>query len=297
MDRNRKVVGWFTRGKQPIPITMKMLGGLRAHLKKRQETLMHVTAEATPSTSIKGLEWINEAGIALKKKYLAGAMDRLFTPDGQNELLMRLASRTVALSRKGLGTWEGSINPNFVTSILDVKTMTETTRKLANDYANALGYILKQDAVPWFRPDPNLRDPDAPYGIWLKKPGTNKPITEREANGVKKILDKTASGTDFSHIDGELYMVNFGGDKDFVKKVIRAKRLYEKASGVKLEAKGFRTEGNYLSNNWKEHPNGEEYKNRLGETNRQGLLDWIDRKQLEIESYSKWFTKKYKGTK
>lgn len=59
-----------------------------------------------------------------------------------------------------------------------------------------------------------------------------------------------------------------------------------------VEHRGFRSDGEYIGNDWKERPNGEEYQERL-RTRRPDLLERAASLRARVEAVDRQFDKKY----
>ena len=111
----------------------------------------HVTWEANPSTSLN--EDISNASFELQRRFTEEAK-KIILDDNGNDLLALLLNIPLNWDSVSRGAYEGIISPNVITRLIPIKPAGDFTREDVRTYAQAIQYIYKQDAVPWFRPDP-----------------------------------------------------------------------------------------------------------------------------------------------
>jgi hypothetical protein len=198
--------------------------------------------------------------------------------------------------REGFGSFEGKINPNLIMSVKGNKQ-----KVLADTYAKAFGYLFRQDAVPWYRPT-TVAGLHNSVGIQVTMPKGMKSSASMQKD-FYKTLQKHAPGAEFTYIDGNFHVINFRdengkpfsgvSDHDFGKNIDAAADVFAKKHGISTSTDRMRVASNYISNNWKEHPDGRQYTEGLLETNGQNLLDWVDSRRLEGERLEKRFKEKF----
>jgi len=109
-----------------------------------------ITWEAIPSSSF---EYdIFNASPAVKRMFTSEARGLLLSNDGADMLAQRLGV-SISFVSDGAGAYGGNVNPNSLSHVVLAKEGGEFVRDNARDYALAIQYIFKQDAVPWFRTD------------------------------------------------------------------------------------------------------------------------------------------------
>lgn len=111
-----------------------------------------VTWEANPSTAL-GYE-INKASAAVMRMFTAEAKGLLLDENG-NDMLAAMLGVAMSYSTEGYGAYASALSPNNLSHLLPMrKTGVEGfSVDEVRAYAQAIQYIFKQDAVPWFRPD------------------------------------------------------------------------------------------------------------------------------------------------
>jgi len=108
-----------------------------------------VTWEAMPSPSLS--EDVLGADAATKQLFSRQAASLLLSDDGIDTLAQKLGV-PLAWVNDGHGGYQGDVNPNNLSHLLPTKDGA-FDRERVSLYAQAIQYIFKQDAVPWFRPD------------------------------------------------------------------------------------------------------------------------------------------------
>ena len=110
----------------------------------------------------------------------------------------------------GQGSYEGTINPNFIIRIKNDKDKDQATRD-AEDFSRAMAYVFKQDAVPFIRPVINIKDKDALGFVFNLKESVDK-APGYSANQLAEKL-KQATGSDIGFTvtrPNQLTVINFG---------------------------------------------------------------------------------------
>jgi hypothetical protein len=110
----------------------------------------------------------------------------------------------------GQGSYEGTINPNFIIRIKNDKDKDQATRD-AEDFSRAMAYVFKQDAVPFLRPVVNIEDRDALGFVFNLKESVDK-APGYSANQLAEKL-KQATGSDIGFTvtrPNQLTVINFG---------------------------------------------------------------------------------------
>jgi len=114
------------------------------------EQMIQVVAwEALPSPDLG--EEILDADEATKRLFTRQAAALILSEYG-NDLLGQKLGAPMAWVNDGHGAYEGDISPNNLSHLLPTKSGA-FDREKASLYAQAIQYIFKQNAVPWFRPD------------------------------------------------------------------------------------------------------------------------------------------------
>ena len=129
-----------------------------------------------------------------KIQFTKEARQLLLDEDGNDIILSKILQHPLYRHMAAAGSWEGVITPNTQSAILlprmEGKTGGEFDPSLAELYASMMGYIYHQDAVPWFRFDPDL-DVSAPnnnqgWAITISESEATPAFTEALYNHVRK---------------------------------------------------------------------------------------------------------------
>jgi len=189
-----------------------------------QRAEQHVTFEATPSTSLKTAQWLAKAPWKVREEYARRVLSATSEPGGRDGVLERIMV-PLYRSQRSVGTYEGALNPNRITSITSQKktiptgrlnkqgkptTEAEVVTDDADLYALAQMYIHSQDAVPWFQLDHTATGGvRGAYAEFSKRP------TPRALDAFYRHLRKFLPDAEFTLLDNKVLAINYGwADKD-----------------------------------------------------------------------------------
>ena len=263
-----------------------------------KERFVQISWEATPGRTTGVLPGIFDAPIDQKMEYLTEVYRALTTPEGK-DLIAEAVGLPSGTNVLGFSAWEGEIGAGAQTFLPapiggagKARAIKETAKELLDLAASARGLILNQEAVVYHTP---MYD-DALIRHNGQDLITNRALTEDEMRTLyKALIDKfdtkeiapgyTANGA---------RMLNFVIDNKVFRKGVEdiINELNKDFGGGIVRLKSYRSDGNYLSNNWKEKKNGEDYLNTL----QQGGPDLLRRiavLQTNVDEVNKRFAEKY----
>lgn len=240
----------------------------------------NVTWESRPSTKVDLIPGIHDAPRNQKEEFNRDVRALFVDENGVDILAQLLNAIPLYTSDTSIGAYENRITPNVVTELVLGKDDGTYLTDVANKYAAALGYILKQDAVPWYRADPTASGKLASKGYRLSlQEGT---ITPEMEDALFNHLNNVMPGVGFTRVDNGLDFINFRGedgkpffmkDKDYESALKSALASFD--HDVNFTVTPFKTESQYIFNDWESQPNGEGYLERFSESelaNLQGFL-------------------------
>jgi hypothetical protein len=255
--------------------------GVRRHMGQ-------VSWEARPGRTTGVLPGIHDAPYHLQAEFQKAIAEAL-TGSGGNDLL----AQKLGLLQEGRiiapGVWQSDIaagEQSFFAMApskgkAGVTSVDTAQKELLDTYADIMGLLLKQEGVGWHRPfySSNIRDQN---GIELR---IGRPLTPVEAGAIWAAVDRelrSLGSTDWESNAGlissseGIRVVNFGAlpDNDaFQKAVIRAA---ESVAGFDASFGRFASDGNLLTNDWKENPDGQAYRSRIVSAGRSDVLGWAE---------------------
>jgi ADP-Ribosyltransferase in polyvalent proteins len=154
-------------------------------------------------------------------------------------------------------------------------------RDLLGTYADIMGLLLRQEGVGWHKPfyATNKRDQN---GLELR---LGRPLTPVEAGAVWAAVDhemRAAGVPDWENGAGlissseGIRVVNFGAmpDNTAFRKLITA--AAESVPGLDAGMVGFTSDGDLRTNNWKDNPDGQDYRSRVSAAGRSDVLGWAE---------------------
>lgn len=263
------------------------------------QRMIQMSWEATPSVTAGTIPGIHKATLPQKMEYLESVAKAL-TENGKN-----LIAEAVGLHSPptlfGVSAWEGQVGagaqsflPAPVLGTKGKRSVLPIARNLLNDYSALMGLVLKQDAVVWHHPVYDDIQARA-NGVELV---TNRALTAAEIEllyprvyakfGTWEIAPGyTASGVKL------LNFVEGLDNKTFQKgmqEIIDS--LPEDFGGGAADFKSFRSDGDYISNDWKRSPSGEDYIETL-RARRPDLLARAADLRARVETVDREFDKKY----
>lgn len=257
-----------------------------------------ISKEATPSTSVVEMQGIHDAPLDKKIEYLKRT-NEVLVKDGR-DVIADLVGMPQGKTIFGYSAWQGVIGAGeqmFVQAPLIEKDgmVTDEGRKLINTYCAAVGLVLEQDAVVWSLPT-YTEDKTQENGFEIE---TKRPLTESEMRLLYNALhDKfntwelapayTESGARIlnfvSGLDNEVFKSNLN-------KIIE--ELDASFGGGINVTKNFKSDGDYVSNDWGKDKNAEGYQKYISQEGRSDLYERLADLRSSIKAIQKEFADKY----
>ena len=263
----------------------------------------NITWESRPSTSIDLIQGIHDAPRKDQEAFNRAVRSIFETKDGTNKIFELLNEGVLYSSQNSIGAYENKIAPNVVTRVVLGKDDKSHLTEVANQTAAIIGYVAKQDAVPWYRADPTASGKMASKGY---KVTPNTEITQDFEDKLFKHLDEAMPGVGFTRIDNSFDFINFRNedgkptfmpDKNYLADLQEALQTF--SSDVTFGIEPFKAESNYIFNDWKENPNGEGYLKEFSARQLTDIQSTIDGWSKAYEAVADEFGKEYgwsKGT-
>lgn len=228
----------------------------------------NITWESRPSTKINLIPGIHKAPRDDQEAFNRAVRNIFVNPNtGEDKIFKLLDNQQLYSSEFSMGAYENLITPNIITRLVLQKDDGEYLTSVADNYAAIVGYVTKQDAVPWYRADPTATGKDASVGYRVTPSVASTPEFE---NRLFEYLNEKMPGVGFTRIGGSFDFVNYRGedgkpffmaDKKYIEKLQDALRMF--ASDVDFNVVPFRAKSGWISNDWKENPDGQGYLDRL----------------------------------
>jgi len=236
-----------------LPITE----ALREPSKEIKTRVQNITGEVIPSVQSE-MAQAEELNFNYKEK---------LTKEIANADTIQAIAKYIGVTSKirvtvGSGAYEGKVNPNLIVQI--VNDNSEVAEKDALDMANAMSYVFKQDATPFFRADPKLIDTDQ-LGFILKF-DTVKLTPTQQKKMLAIFKDKFGKDAGFTRLRGnELVMINYRGedgtpflatDEEFLQGLEDVTEALNEISTIESKEFFGAKSSEYNRYDWKENPSG-----------------------------------------
>jgi hypothetical protein len=261
----------------------------------------HITWESRPSTSIPMIEGIHTAPREEQEAFNRAVRNMLTDANGEDKIFKLLGDEQLYSSQLSIGGYENKIAPNIITKVVLQKDETGHLVQVARDYASIIGFITRQDAVPWYRPDPTASGKLASKGY---KVSLNVPVTQELEEKLFKHLDEAIPGIGFTKVDDTFDFINYRGadgkpymmsDKRYINALQNALQTF--SSDVNFNIDEFRAQSEYLDNDWKENTNGEGHLARISPERLPNIRATIDNWRNQYDELAKQFGEEYGWTR
>jgi len=259
-------------------------------LQRQRRTNMQISWEAKPGRSTGILPNIFNAPLHIQQQYLA---------DIFAEFDMLQVGKKLGIDMRrtlfGPSAWKGDVAAGAQTILQKIGIVADNmgsvkvdadSRKNLEVAASILGYVLNQEGVYWHYPIYRAPDNHAMYPTGVEV-NFGRSLTTAEVAEFYGIVSRLAKHQDWAPANTPtgVRFLNFTSFNDnpaqqfdhaqFRAIIKRASgRLKSWADGAQL--RDFTFDGDAIENNWKENPNGEDYRSRVGKAGRSDLLKWAD---------------------
>ena len=257
--------------------------------------------EATPSKSKGDIPGIHSASYEQKAEYLQAVMKAL-TQDGRN-LIADMSGLPEGSTLAGFSAWEGDVGAGAQTFLAAPAEGASTrravkgpARDVLNLHAALTGYVLGQDAVVWHQPvydaaKKNHNGVDIAFA---------RPLNEGEFQLIYRALHDQFGTWELApaYTPRGVRVLNFveGLDnkafQDGVAAVVESLPA-DFGDSATADVTSYKSDGEYIFNDWQENPNGEGYLERI----RAGRPDLQQRAadvRARVEALNRDFEKKYR---
>lgn len=249
-----------------------------------------ISWEAKPGETTGILPGIFKAPLEQQIEYLDAVDRALRDENGQDEIAKMVGlggSHTIF----GPSAWKLDVGQGAQTEAAiatdrpthETVSIHEPARDVFNLYAAIRGYVLDQEAVAWHYPiyQTSLKQAN---GIGIQ---TAVPMDHAQVKALYEEISRRAEHTEFAPIytANGFRVLNFSEleNPQFHKLIEDA---YHAVEGLPdADFTPFRSEGDYISNDYQEHPNGQGYMERIAGTGRsdlQGRADDLKRRVVEV---------------
>jgi hypothetical protein len=251
-------------------------GGASHHVHVNVEGNEH---EASAPTQ---LSWENTPGITAKnhmpemhsadiekRREFHRSMQKVLLDDKGNDIIaQRMGIHTIG-SFEGAGIFEGRANPGSQSQV------SSDDEALLNASEAVRGALLRQDAAAWHKPNFEASSTAKPEDMNMLDFRLGRTLTETEAEDVTKAMSGVGGGF-FSPIASPtgfrvLNVPDYSGvsNVDFKANLVKAIEAADlKGLPDTLDMHVARSDSGYITNNWTESPNGEDYRKTIAGTGR-----------------------------
>jgi hypothetical protein len=257
----------------------------------------HITWETRPSESIPMIQGIHKAPREQQDAFNR-AVQAIFTDaNGEDKIFKLLNNEQLYSSQLSIGAYDNKIAPNIITKVVLQKDEKGHVVDVAREYAAIVAFVTKQDAVPWYRPDPTASGKLASKGF---KVSLDVPVTQELEENLFKHLNEVIPGVGFTKVDDTFDFINYRGedgkpymmsDKKYIEALENALETF--SSDVQFNIDEFRAQSEYFSNDWKEQTNGEGHLSRISPERLTNIQPTLDNWRKQYESIAQRFGEEY----
>jgi hypothetical protein len=260
----------------------------------------NITWESRPSTKLPLIPGIHKASRAEQEAFNRAVRAIFIDPEtGVDKIFELLGNQQLYSSQFSIGAYENLIAPNVITKLVMQKDDGDYLTDVANKYAAIIGYVTKQDAVPWYRADPTAGGKDASKGYRVT--ATNAEANPGFEERLFKHLNEKIPGIGFTRVGNSFDFINFRdtdtgkpymmSDKQYLDKLQGALESFDKA--VDFDVEPFRAKSGWISNDWTENTNGQGYLERFSPAELTNLRRYIEGWSADYERIADQFGQEY----
>lgn len=253
--------------------------GVRRHIGQ-------ISWEARPGRSTGVLPGVNDAPYEQQVEFQQAVQKALYSDEGADLLAQRLGLLVDGPDILAPGVWQGEVAAGMQKQVAmapgkgeDGKTVDPTQKQALDLYAATLGLLLRQEGVGWHRPFYKGKR-SAENGVELR---IGRPFTKDEAQSLWAAVDermRAAGVADWEQGAGMISspsgmrLVNFGA----VDNNAKFRDLIQDAAATlaveEVDPVFFSSDGNLVTNDWKEASRGQGFARTIREAGRSDLLGW-----------------------
>jgi hypothetical protein len=260
----------------------------------------NITWETRPSTKLPFIPGIHKATRGEQEAFNRAVREIFIDPEtGTDKIFELLGNQQLYSSQFSIGAYENLIAPNVITKLVLQKDDGEYLTDVANKYASIIGYVTKQDAVPWYRADSTAGGKDASKGYRVT--ATNVAADPAFEERLFKHLDKEIPGIGFTRVGDSFDFINFRdtdsgkpymmSDSQYLGKLQKALESFDKK--IDFDVEPFRAKSGWISNDWTENTNGQGYLERFSPDELADLRRDIDGWSASYDRIADQFGKEY----
>ncbi|MDD2990620.1 MAG: hypothetical protein PHI64_16890 [Zoogloea sp.] len=270
-------------------------------LQQSEGRIGQVSWEAMPGKTSGVLPGIFGASQEEQAEYLA-AIDKALQDEGGQDLIAQEIGLPVQGTAFGPSAWQMNVGAGAQTEVqiqVSDGALPAEVRERLNTYSAIRGYVLAQEAVVWHYP---IFDAVVENANGVQLDFGRDPTHDEVAKLYQSIFE--VSGRDDwapAYVPGVgVRVLNFSDvpNPEFHAQIREAAARI----GIDLRGRTFRSEGDYIGNDWEAHPDGAQYKeaihagNQLGPrgSERPDLQEWVESElRPRVERVNQDFADRY----
>lgn len=271
------------------------------------ERSVQLSYEATPGRTTGVLPGIFAAPTSQKADYLKEIVSAMQDKSG-NDIIAGWLGLPFKKDLLGFSAWEAEIGagaqlfaPAPLQGQKDKRTFSPEAKQMLDLYSAIKGYVLNQEAVVYHVPvyDGALKNQNGIDVVF------KQPLSEAEMNQLYTAINKQFDTWELApgYTDSGVRVLNFTdiNNRAFQDGMVAAlETLPDDFAGGIVDFNSYRSEGNYIFNDWTTDTQGEGYVRQiegaaasLGETERKNIFDGIEKLRTSIKAVNEKFGKKY----
>lgn len=257
-----------------------------------------VTMETVPSVAGGLLPEIHSGGLDKKLKFNEVSLGIVTDANGR-DIVGHAINPSYEQGRETFfGTFEGNHSPTNIFQMADSFKNESLAKPHEMDmYCAVIGIAFEQDAVPYMKAEsPDNLNNELHFGLQLD---FEESFDKRRFEDLAELFQVHAEGVEFTVIgDRTVRAVNFSDDQgipfamsndEFIMKVLSVAEIFPTDESIAVSR--LRVSGNYIFNDWDEHPEGEGYKSLLAKNGRSDLILLAEEMRSKFLAQVKLFAK------
>ena len=253
------------------------------------------TQEVVPGRTTGDIPGVYNAPFDQKKEYTGRVRDILTDEEGRNKILASEGLEELGVT-EAIGYYKGDSAPLLVFTVPEGEASQALEGEARDRVSRALlnfGLVTKQDAVAASRPIVAESTAEADLAIFE----FGRVLTEEDMASIEEaakeasLLDEAGDGVALIATPTGVMLLNFDGNNEAFQE--NANNVIDNADIGTAEKRAAKNDGFFFENNWTDNPNGESYRQGLGDS--RGSAEATDHSEVrsQIDELNREFAERF----